>query len=50
MGEYWRYRVGYIRIICDIADKQMCVLEIEIGNRLEIYRQGFYLLKQRITL
>ena len=38
MGEYWRYRVGDIRIICDIADKQMCVLVIEIGNRREVYR------------
>jgi mRNA interferase RelE/StbE len=38
MGEYWRYRVGDIRIICNIADQQMCVLVIEIGNRKEIYR------------
>lgn len=38
MGEYWRYRVSDIRIICDIADKQMCVLVIEIGIRREIYR------------
>ena len=38
MGEYWRYRVGDIRIICDIVDKRMCVLMIEIGNRQEIYR------------
>lgn len=37
-GEYWRYRVSDIRIICDIADKQMCVLVIEIGIRREIYR------------
>lgn len=38
MGEYWRYRVSDIRIICDIADKQMWVLVIEISNRREIYR------------
>ena len=41
MGEYWRYRVGDIRIICDIADKQMCVLVIEISNRREVYRWVF---------
>lgn len=35
VGEYWRYRVGDIRIICDIADKQMCVHVI--GNRREVY-------------
>ena len=38
MGEYWRYRVGDIRIICDITDQQMCVLVIEIGNRKDVYR------------
>lgn len=38
IGEYWRYRVGDIRIICDITDKQMCILVIEIGNRREVYR------------
>ena len=40
MGEYWRYRVGDIRVICNISDVQMTVLviEIEIGNRREVYR------------
>jgi len=38
MGEYWRYRVGDIRVICNISDGQMTVLVIEIGNRREVYR------------
>jgi mRNA interferase RelE/StbE len=38
IGEYWRYRVGDIRVICNIVDKQMMVLVIEIGNRREVYR------------
>lgn len=38
MGEYWRYRVGHIRIICDIAEGQMRILVIEIGHRREVYR------------
>ena len=38
IGEYWRYRVGDIRMICNIVDGQMVVLVIEIGNRREIYR------------
>ena len=37
MGEYWRYRVGDIRVICNISDGQMTVLVIEIGNRREVY-------------
>ena len=38
MGEYWRYRVGDIRVICNILDGQMTFLVIEIGNRREVYR------------
>ena len=38
MGEYWRYRVGDIRVICNIMDEQLTVLVIEIGNRREVYR------------
>ena len=38
MGEYWRYRVGDVRVICNILDGQMIVLVIEIGNRREVYR------------
>ena len=38
MGEYWRYKVGDIRVICNISDAQMTVLVIEIGNRREVYR------------
>ena len=38
MGEYWRYRGGDIRVICNIVDEQVMVLVIEIGNRREVYR------------
>ena len=38
IGEYWRYRVGDIRVICNIVDGQMMALVIEIGNRREVYR------------
>jgi mRNA interferase RelE/StbE len=36
--EFWRYRVGDYRIICDIQDQALVVLVIEIGNRRDIYR------------
>ena len=38
LGAFWRYRVGDYRIICDIQDRVLCVLVIEIGNRREVYR------------
>jgi len=37
MSEYRGYRAGDIPITCDIADKQMYALVIEIGNRREVY-------------
>lgn len=37
IGEYWRYRVGDIRVICNIVDGQMMVLVIDVGNRREAY-------------
>ena len=38
MGDYWRYRVGDMSIICDIAEGQMRILVNEIGRRGEVYR------------
>ncbi len=38
LGNYWRYRVGDYRIICDIQDHKLIVLVVEIGHRREIYR------------
>ena len=35
---YWRYRVGDYRIICQIRDKELLILVIEVGHRREIYR------------
>lgn len=32
LGEYWRYRVGDCRIICNIEDEEVCILVIEVGN------------------
>ncbi|NGM17442.1 type II toxin-antitoxin system RelE/ParE family toxin [Eggerthellaceae bacterium zg-893] len=33
----WRYRVGDYRVLCEIRDRQLVVLAIEIGHRREIY-------------
>lgn len=38
LGNYWRYRVGDYRILCDIQDHKLVVLVIEIGHRREVYR------------
>jgi mRNA interferase RelE/StbE len=38
LGEFWRYRVGDYRIICDIQDGALLVLVVRIGKRSDIYR------------
>ena len=38
MSEFWRYRVGDYRVVCDIRDGVLTVLVLQIGNRREVYR------------
>ena len=33
----WRYRIGYYRVICEIKDKEIVVLVLEVGHRRKIY-------------
>ena len=34
----WKYRVGDIRIIAEIRDRELIILFVEVGNRREVYR------------
>lgn len=38
LGNYWKYRVGDWRIICDIRDDRVVVRVLRLGNRREVYR------------
>ncbi len=38
LGEFWRYRVGDWRLICEIQDKQILITVLSLGNRREVYR------------
>lgn len=38
LGEFWKYRVGDWRIICDIQDNSLVILALNIGNRREVYK------------
>jgi mRNA interferase RelE/StbE len=37
LREYWRYRVGNYRVICDIQDEKLVVLAVSIGDRKDVY-------------
>ena len=39
MGSYWRYRIGDMRIICDIRDRELTILVLLLGHRREVYQK-----------
>jgi mRNA interferase RelE/StbE len=38
LGQFWRYRMGDYRILCDIQDGALVVLVVEVGHRGHVYR------------
>ena len=38
LENYWSYRVGDYRLICEIKDQKLVVLVVDIGHRSDIYR------------
>ena len=38
LGEFWRYRVGDYRVLCEIQDEKVIILAATIGHRKEIYK------------
>ena len=38
LGNYWKYRLGDWRIICDIQDERIVVRVLRIGNRRDVFR------------
>ncbi|WP_117195416.1 type II toxin-antitoxin system RelE family toxin [Rhizobium terrae] len=39
LSEFWKFRVGDVRIIADIQDDIVQILVVRIGHRREIYRR-----------
>jgi mRNA interferase RelE/StbE len=37
LGEFWRYRVDDLRIICRIEDDKLIVLVVKVGHRKDVY-------------
>lgn len=38
LGDFWKYRIGDYRLICDLQDSVFRVLVVEIGHRGDVYR------------
>jgi mRNA interferase RelE/StbE len=39
LGDYWKFRVGDYRLICDIQDKTVRVVVLRVGHRRDVYKQ-----------
>lgn len=37
LNEYWRYRIGDYRLLCEIKDDQLILICIAVGHRKNIY-------------
>jgi mRNA interferase RelE/StbE len=35
---FWRYRVGDYQVICEIRNKELLILDIQVGHRSEVYK------------
>jgi len=38
LAQFWRFRVGDYRIICDIKDDGLVILALRIAHRKEVYK------------
>jgi mRNA interferase RelE/StbE len=38
LGQFWKYRVGDWRLVCDIQDQRIIVRVLRIGHRREVYK------------
>ena len=38
LGNFWKYRVGDVRVIAAIEDEALRILVIKIGHRRDVYR------------
>lgn len=38
LGDFWRYRVGEYRVICELHDQTLRVLVVRVGSRKDVYR------------
>ena len=37
-GEFWKYRLGDMRVIARIEDRELIVLVVRVGHRKQVYR------------
>lgn len=38
LSNYWRYRIGPYRVICEFRDEVLVVVVVRVGGRKDVYR------------
>ena len=38
LGDFWRYRIGDYRILCDIRDSEVVIIATTVGHRRDVYK------------
>lgn len=39
LSQYWCYRIGDYRVICNLQDTKMVILAVRTGHRREVYER-----------
>lgn len=43
LKEFWRYRIGDYRLICEIFDHELTIIAIKIAHRSKVYKNVHFL-------
>lgn len=38
LSHLWRYRIGDYRVLCEIRDKELVIIAVNIGDRRDVYK------------
>lgn len=38
LSNFWRYRIGDYRVICEIHDDKLTIVAISVGHRRDVYK------------
>jgi len=40
LSNYWKYRIGDYRVLCEIQDQQLVILALQVGHRSTVYKKS----------
>jgi mRNA interferase RelE/StbE len=43
LKEYWRYRIGDYRLVCEIVDHELLIVAVRVAHRREVYKNVHFL-------